>query len=313
MLIDEWLKECQKQVKVGEKTESTFNRYERMIRLHILPKLGDMIIQDMKPNNIQTFFNYLRYEKEFKRKTCKIALTVINDCFKMALKRKLIKENPALDIDLPKAVSPTYTVWEKQDIETFLSLSNLENRGRYYSAILLALFTGLRKGEILGLTWDNVDFENKEIIIKQIVNELGQIKKRTKTKKARIISVPPFVLLELQKEKIRQESESFLIEDYNPNDLVFCTKNGNVVLPSSFNKAFNTIIKRFDLKIITVHALRHSHCSLLVNKNYNIKLIQERLGHANVQTTLNIYSHLKNEVHHELANDLNVMFENVSV
>jgi integrase len=298
--LDKWKKRKRNQIE-----ESTYIRYERLCRLHIIPAIGKMKLQKINTLTVQNLIDDLATEHNFAKKSCRLVTTIIKDVFRRAITEGLVKVNPVQEIDLPKASKSEMVIWDQGDIELFLSLRNERNRGKYYIAVLMALFTGMRKGEILGLTWDKIDFDNSIIHIQQILESDGsKLSKKTKSKKFRQVLIPDILKQELIRHKRIQKDES----PSNPDNLVFCTRRGLRVIPNTLNDVLNSYCAKYDLPRMKFHDLRHTHATMLIKENVNIKVIQERLGHSRASTTLDIYSHVLPSMQQSVTEKLNKLY-----
>jgi integrase len=299
--LDKWKKRKQTQIE-----ESTYIRYERLCRLHILPALGKMKLQKINTITVQNLIDSLVAVNGFKRKSCLLVTTVVKDVFRTAIKEGLVKINPVQDIDLPKVNEVEMVIWDQDDMEVFLSIREKKSRGKYYVAVLMALLTGMRKGEILGLSWDKIDFDNNIIHIQQILESDGsKISKKTKSKKFRQILIPDLLKHELILHKKEQKRHT----PSNPDNLVFCTYRGKRVIPNTLNDVLDSYCAKLDLPRMKFHDLRHTHATMLLKENVNIKVIQERLGHSKASITLDVYSHVLPSMQQSVTEKMNKMFE----
>jgi len=171
--------------------------------------------------------------------------------------------------------------------EVLILLKNLKEPLRL--VVLIAINTGLRRGEILGLEWSNVDLENKKI---HIVNRA--LKKETETRAGRrAISISKSLISELKKTMTKQkENKLWFGADYFGNDYVCVWENGKEISLNYITQAFRKSILKLEIPHIRFHDLRHTHASLLLQKGVHPKVVQERLGHSKVSITLDTYSHL---------------------
>jgi integrase len=294
--LRKWLE--RKQTKI---TLSTLMRYERICRIHIVPKLGHKKLQGITYSTVQDFVDYLSNELNFKKKSCLLATTILKGVLQLAVKEGLIKINPVHDIEFPVQNVKVMSVWDTEHLQQFFSIRKESGVSKYYLAILMAILTGCRKGEILGLTWSNVDLEKGVIYITQILDSEGtEIIKRTKNKKYRNVSIPKLLIEELSKLKTEQTKKI----PNNPNDLVFCTIRGKRVIPNTLNEVLDKLCLKYNLPRIKFRDLRHTHATLLLKENVNIKLIQERLGHSRISTTLDVYSHVLPSMQHIVTEKL---------
>jgi integrase len=175
-----------------------------------------------------------------------------------------------------------------------------------YIPVIIAISTGMRRGEILGLAWYNVNLEQKYIVVCQALypTKKGLLLLPPKTDKSnRKISIPDTLVNILLNHKTEQEKhKSLLKNNYNNKDFVCCKENGEPINPSILNHKFANILKINNLPKIRFHDLRHSHASLLLSKGVPTKLISERLGHSNVAITNDLYSHIYDADKQEVAN-----------
>jgi integrase len=262
-----------------------------------------MELQKITPYMMQRVINNLN--NELAPSTVHIIYSLFSQAFKKALVFKLIKENPIIGISLPKKKKNTLQVWDDNTIKTFIDKAKeLKIGQRYYIGYVMALLTGMRRGEILGLRWEDVDFENGILYIRQILSsQTTTIKERTKTESGtRSISIPKFLIDLLIEQKEKQKSDRLEWgRDYSNLNLVICTPKGKPICPKNFYRTFKEICKRLDLPIIRIHDLRHSHATMLIAQNVNPKIISERLGHNDIGVTLNIYSHVLPSMQKEVA------------
>jgi integrase len=299
--LEKWKKRKRNQIE-----ESTYIRYERLCRLHILPAIGKMKLQKIDTLTVQNLIDYLASEHHFAKKSCLLVTTILKDVFRRAIIEGLVKVNPVQEIDLPKTSNVEMIIWDQEDVDLFLSLRNERNISKYYTAILMALLTGMRKGEILGLAWDSIDFENNIIFISQILESDGsKLSKRTKSKKFRQVLIPDLLKHELIRYKKFQKNDS----PTNPDNLVFCTRRGKRVIPNTLNDVLDSFCTKYNLPRMKFHDLRHTHATMLIKENVNIKVIQERLGHSSPSITLNIYSHYLPSMQQSVTEKMNKMFD----
>jgi integrase len=304
--IDEYL-----EMKKRSLGETTLSRYKREVNSHIKPYFDNMKMQNLNPFIIQKYFNYIIEEKGFSRNTCQISRRILSGALSKAVELKLIKDTPMKGIELPIEEEYRFSVWDKSQINTFLNIRNDQyaKYAKHYITILIALMTGMRKGEILGLTWDNVDFDNKTIFVDKILDESHKIKFRTKTTQSkRIITLPEILVKELIIHKDKQEAELKKHGYPNENNLVICTLRGKPVIGCNLNRLLYSICEKYDLPRLRFHDLRHTHATTLIGDNVNFKIVQHRLGHKKSKTTLDTYSHVLPEMQKVASDKLDSLF-----
>lgn len=188
-------------------------------------------------------------------------------------------------------------------------LKEAQNR-KFYEPIYFAINTGMRRGEILGLRWSDVDFESRLVSVRQTVqrvNDQGIIFKQTaKTDGSRrTIAISATVDETLQKFKRRQTKNKLLHGPfYQDHDLVFSNENGTPLDPDGLSRGFRRIVKSLDIPEVRFHDLRHSHATLLMQQGEHPKVISERLGHSSITITMDLYSHVMPNMQKEAAQKL---------
>jgi len=304
MLYKDYLKSWLDDKKIQIK-ESTFYTYSWLIDRYIVPHLGDIEISKIKPIDIQKFLNELINNNLISRENVQKTHSLINNSLKKAMKWDLIKQNPATLVDRPKSFKNELKVWSIEEVKLFLEVSK---SSRYYIAFLLAITTGMRQGEILGLRWKDIDFLNNTLSVRQTLNHKGtKITPGAKTKSGiRNISLPIETINALKTHKILIESEqvnSGIL--YQDNNLVVCTNIGTPCIPRNLMRTFYNHIEYANVTRIRFHDIRHTHATILLKQGINPKVVAERLGHSNIRITLDTYSHVLPTMQSETANKIN--------
>ncbi|BCA35680.1 tyrosine-type recombinase/integrase [Bacillus thuringiensis] len=292
ILYKEYLLERFLEDKMTKVKKQTLNTYRWIVEKHIIPAIGDVELTKLNPMIIQGLYNKLTKEKVLSDENIQKVHTLINDSLKKAERWGLIARNPAALVDRPKAVKKEITVWNVEEVRQFLKYA--KESGRYYIAFLLALTTGMRQGEILGLRWKDVDCENGCVRITQTLSSDGKdLLPYTKTKSgSRTIDLPEETVTALKKHWLFIRGEREKNCSYKNLDLVVCTEFGTPTHKSNIRRVFKSIIKKVGIPKIRFHDMRHTHATLLLLQGVNPKIVSERLGHADVRITLDTYSHL---------------------
>ncbi|THF73888.1 site-specific integrase [Cohnella fermenti] len=297
-MVNHWLED-----KITKVKKQTLATYKWLIVGHVLPALGDIELTKLTPMAIQKFYNQMTKDEQLTDENIQKIHTLINDSLKKAERWELVTKNPASLVDRPKAVKKEVIVWDVDEVKTFLKHG--DKGSRYFIAFWIALTSGARQGEILGLRWQDVDFENNCIRITQTLSSDGkEIQPYTKTKSGtRTINLPKETMKRLKKHKqmVDREKEKAEPGTYHDMDLVVCTGNGTPTNKSNLRRAFSVAIKEAGVKKIKFHSMRHTHATLLLLQGENPKIVSERLGHATVRLTLDTYSHLLPSMQKETA------------
>ncbi|WP_425278192.1 tyrosine-type recombinase/integrase [Bacillus luti] len=305
--MDQWFKERQNQLQ-----KSTFRaNYTHYLNI-IKPRLGHLRIQDITIMHLQHYINSLIEENRYSKGTINLAFSFIRTSLKRAKVLKLIKDNPATDVVLPRVSKTEMDVWTLDQVNSFLNGSKtMRNATRFRISFSIAVFTGMRQGEILGLRWKDIDFENNRIFVRQTLSERGELKYGAKNKTSiRTIHFPKILLEELKTHRkfVEYEKEKAGVK-YTDLDLVLPSKYEKPLDSRSIRRSFYNVTEKLGLPRIRFHDLRHTHATLLIQQNVNVKLISERLGHANIGTTLNTYSHVLPDMQRSVAEKLDEVFE----
>lgn len=287
--------------------ESTLVKTKQLFDNHILKDFGHLRVSKITKVHCRSSIN--KWSKTLsKTKTMK---NYCNRVFDFAIDDlDLIKVNPMERIKVPKFKKEKRPIqfYDKEELKHFLECAEKEVDTKWYVIFRLLAFSGMRKGELLGLQWKKVNFEENTIQIDQTVargeNNTLIIQPTKTTAGTREISMDNKTMAILKEWRTTQRLD-FLklgINTNKPNQYVFTTYQDNgFIQHANITNAINRIIKKNDLKKITVHQLRHSHCSLLFEAGASIKEVQERLGHSSYEVTMNIYTHVTEEKKEEAA------------
>ena len=203
-------------------------------------------------------------------------------------------------VDPPRVAHTQATIWTAEEVRTFLSIAVDDTYHPYW---LLAVATGMRRGELLGLRWQDVDIARSRVHVRQSVTvgkKGAPIFQEPKTPKARqVIPIPGEVATVLHAHRVRQNAMRLACPAWRDHDLVFTVADGGPINPGNLLRNMRAIIAKINkeakkdderLPMLTIHALRHTHATLLLQQGQNAKVIEERLGHANISMTLSTYA-----------------------
>lgn len=302
-IYDLFLVEHKNTVKPG--TYATTVRYAK---LHILPKIANKRIDTFTVLDCQKLVN--QWAEYFN--SAKYPKGITQQVFDYAIKMNIMFDNPMRKVKLPKrkyTVNEVNKFYSTEELKHFFDCVKDYGNMKYLAFFRLLAFTGMRKGEALALNWSDIDFNKKEVhITKGVVLDENEIPiiSTTKTKKSvRTVSLDDASLAILKKWKIEQAKElmSIGINSLNKHQLLFTYDANKLYRPSYSNCWLEQIIKKYNLKKITMHGFRHSHCSLLFEMKTPIQVVQERLGHSNIKTTMDIYTHVTEKQRDEVADN----------
>ncbi len=287
-LLNLWLN---KYAKLTLKIRS-FDKYQQLILLHINPKLGEYDIQDITPTILQDYvINKLRTgnlnnHQPLATNTVYSIVSVLKQAFHLAVRLELISKDPTQTIKLPPSKEKEVTALTREEqkmLEEYCLKSNKNN----YIGIIICLYTGIRLGELLALTWEDLDFTKKFLVIKKTCYTIRENKKKTlviespKTKKSNRIIPLPDKLINLLSIYKRKSKCNYIIH----------TKDNSIVEIRSYQRSFESILRKCNIKHYNFHCLRHTFATRALELGMDIKTLSEILGHTNVAITLNRYAH----------------------
>ena len=289
---------------------STIKRYDIDTRLRIVPYLGNYRVIDLKPVDIKKLYS-IAQKNGLSTKSIKNLHGTLHTILNTAVENEIIIKNPASNVKIPRSDKPQKEMRPFKDTEvaTFISLINgHELEGLFF----IALFTGMREAELIGLTWDCVDFEKKTIkVYQQLPKDLNHYDEihftSLKNGKSRIIVPPDEVFTVLHKVSLQQKMAQLKAgEDWkNNNDFVFTTQNGRHLSYQTIYRKFKAIASKMGLPEVRFHDLRHTYATLAIQNGADIKTVSSNLGHSTVAFTLQVYGHVSDTMRRDCADKLN--------
>lgn len=290
--LDKWLKISAK----PRLKERTFEDYTDYLHRYVRPKIGKIKLSKLKPLDIQAIYTEM-LGKGLSPRTVRYAHAILSSSLKQAVKWQIITSNPATMVDLPRNHRKELKVLSPAEAKLFLETAREDKWSVIFS---LALTTGMRPEEYLGLKWKNIDLDKATATIERVLvwrrRGGGWSLQEPKTAKSRrTIPLPASVNSELKQHRRKQLEERLKLGSaYQNHDFVFATEIGTPILSSNLmRRHFKPILKRAGLsEKIRLYDLRHSCATLLLAEGENPKVVAERLGHATVVLTLDTYSHV---------------------
>ncbi len=270
---------------------------------HILPEVASYNIEDIGIDMVQDLIiKWYSMVKSYKN--LKIQLSRV---FDYAVRLEIIDKNPCKLIIMPKAKEykiKKVKFWTKEELKLFLDKMELEGELKWYAFFRLLAFSGIRKGEALALKWQDIDFRSREVYINKTLTKTFTDNKYIDLPKTR----SSIRHVDIDKKTIDVLKQFWHVKLNNKkkqkSDIIFVNGNLNYFHPTQPLKVLNRMVKKYDLKPMTVHGFRHTHCSLLFESGASIKEVQDRLGHSDIHTTMNIYAHVSKTKKIEVAKKL---------
>jgi integrase len=292
--FDQWLAATRTTIRA-----STYSTYETMIRAHLKPRLGSLPLQSLTAARLNALYADLLREGRRDGKgglspaSVRYVHAVTRKALSDAVRWNLLTRNVADAADPPRAARAQIKTWSAREVRAFLRHVEADP---LYAAYVLAATTGMRRGEVLGLRWQNLDLEASRLSVVQALTVVGgydvQFSEPKTARGRRSIALDDETVRVLREQRERQLLDRALMGDaYEDQDLVFAHGDGSPIHPDSFSDAFWRHTKAAKLPRIRFHDLRHTHATLALAAGVHPKVVSERLGHASVTITLDTYSH----------------------
>lgn len=300
--LEKWLADYAK----PKLSPRSFERYRGIVTQHFTPEMGNITLTQLKPEHLQRHYTTM-LNKGLSARTVRYHHAVIHKALQTAVKWGLLSHNVADAADPPGTRRKMQTwsgngsgndgcmqTWEEDEVARFLEAAEA---GPYYALFFTALFTGMRRSELLALTWQDIDFLFSQVYVNRSLHHLKDdsyvFTDPKSARSRRVIKLSPASILTLkehyEKQKLERDMLGITIKD---TDLVFCHLDGKPLRPNTVTNAWRFLCSKAGVKPIRLHDARHTHASLLLKQGVHPKVVQERLGHASIQMTIDLYSHV---------------------
>lgn len=296
----EWLKSATPTIRAN-----TAKQYESIVRLHLIPLLGSIKLMDLRPDQVQAFYNAKQASGTSVRNV-RMIHSVLHRALNRALQLGLLGRNPSQPVTKPRLRKKEMSTLTDVQVRTLLMVAKDWNNGALYH---LAVTTGLRQGEILGLKWADLDWNEKKLHIRrQLQHVCGTGYVFTEPKSASgtrtvVLGLSTFTKLK-EHYKIQQQKKLELKDQWKENDLIFPSSIGTPLDHRNLYREYKALLAEAGLPSIRFHDLRHTAASLMLQENIHPKILQEMLGHSDISLTLGTYSHILPGIQRDAANKL---------
>jgi len=311
--LDKWIASIK-----GSVSSTTYERYKQLCDKHLKPTIGNIALNKLQAIRISELYSDAMESGRIdgngglSKQTVLHMHRVLKRALSQAVKWGLLSRNPCDAVDnIPKPSKK-----ERLTFTTEETLSLLEQLGGnpLYLPVLIAVTTGMRRGEVLGLRWKDIDLDKKRLYIRQIVietREYGLEVKQPKTdSSSRTIALPQIAIEAIKKYRVEQAELCLQLgKGLTPESMLFDEFSG-LNVPNRITVNFRSFIKAHGFKHVTFHDLRHTHATHLLEQNIHPKIVSERLGHSTIALTMNTYSHVMPTMQEEAANKVDELFRN---
>lgn len=321
--VKRWLKEYAER----DLAPKTVHRYKQILNTRILPALGHMKIQQIKPGHLKEFYNNLT-ENGIREdgkpgglsgKTILQHHRIISSILTDAVQEEVILSNPASRVKPPKVEKKEARYYDEEQAAALLEAVEKDavekESVKHQLLVNLAIFSGLRRGELMGLEWKDINFDMGTLEVNRVGQYIPKQGTFTKTPKnetsKRVMTLPPFLINLLKQYKAEQNKQRLDIGDkWQGSDRIFTTWDGKPGHPEWPSQWFSKFIKKHELPPLNFHGLRHTSFTLLIAEGVPLPNVSKRAGHANVTTTGNIYAHALKSVDKDAADKYENLYNN---
>lgn len=291
--LRDWLAVQEHQVKA-----STYAGYRSIVEDRLVPHIGGVRLVDLSPGLVAELYTKLRTSGRkrgpggLSERSVKHTHTVLHKAIEDAVKRRLVLRNVAGDVDAPRPRNAEMATWSAAEVRTFLQSAEGE---RYRIAFVLALTTGLRRSELLGLRWEDVDLDGQRLAVRRARVAAGgqMVEGDPKSGKARTVDLDDGTVAALRAHRAVQLQERLAWGPaWTDSGYVLTREDGMALHADTLRWHFNKAVKAAEVPTIRFHDLRHTHATLALQAGVHPKVMQERLGHHSITMTLDLYSHV---------------------
>ncbi|MFJ4458786.1 tyrosine-type recombinase/integrase [Streptomyces sp. NPDC088928] len=294
--LGEWLAYWLEHIVRPNREHNTYVKYESKVRLYLIPHLGKKPLIRLTPAQLRSFMAELKRTEVPPAARFEV-LRVLRNALNRAVREELLTRNVAELVDMPKVTKKEAKPWNAREAITFLRSARAH---RLYAACVLVLVLGLRRSEVLGLRWQDIDFDQRQFTpLKQVqrVKGVGLVLKDLKTESSHaVLPLPEFCARALEERRELQDLERRIVGEgwsQEPGqDLIFSSERGGLIDPVGFSRTFNALVKRAGVRRITVRLARHTCGTLLAFLKVHPKVAQAILRHSQISMTMDVYTHV---------------------
>ena len=287
---------------------TTFSGYKRTLELYVIPRIGGMRLQALTTAGLTSLYGDLRqrggtYQSPKRRtepkplspKTVRNVHAMLSKALNDAVDVGLLPHNPAARSKPPRqrSISEKVDAWTANELREFLDFVAFD---RLYACWHLAAHTGMRRGELLGLRWEDIDLDGGTLSVRQtiVLEYTKPIISTPKSHEARVINLDPRSVDVLRTHRGAQIAEQAQWgEDYFDSGLVFRREDGRLIHPDRLSQMYDRLVRLSGVRRLKFHGLRHTHATLMLRAGVPLKVVSERLGHADPAFTLRVYQHVQ--------------------
>ncbi|KUM83147.1 MULTISPECIES: tyrosine-type recombinase/integrase [Streptomyces] len=295
--LSDWLPYWLDNIVKPRRKLSTYDKYEAHVRLYLVPMLGSKRLESLGVADVRRFLTQL--ENRTTAATAKESHRVLRTALSAACREELIARNVAGLVEPPRASSRELSPWTLDETLDFLAASR---KDPMYAAFVLAIAMGLRRGELVGLRWTDVDLDKRVLYIRQQTQRRRGVlyDDDTKNRRNRALPLPAMCIAPLRWHRMRQvAAKQRAGESWDDGGYVFATRNGRPVEPRNVYRSFTRVAQSAGLRVIRLHDARHGTATLLTAAGVAPRVVMEILGHSQISITMDVYTHVVQDTQRE--------------
>ncbi|WP_327577877.1 tyrosine-type recombinase/integrase [Streptomyces sp. NBC_00145] len=296
--LSEWLPYWLDNVIKPRRKLSTYDKYEAHVRLYLSPMLGAKRLESLGVADVRRFL--VRLENQTTAATAKESHRVLRSALSSACSEELITRNVAKLVEPPRADARELHPWTLDETLDFLAASR---KDPLYAAFVLAIGMGLRRGEIVGLRWSDLDLENRVLYVRQQTQRRRGVlyDDDPKSRRRRVVPLPGLCIAPLRWHRIRQAAARAKAGETwaTGSDYVFTTRTGRPVEPRNVYRSFTRVAQSAGIRVVRLHDARHGTATLLTAAGVAPRVVMEILGHSQISITMDVYTHVVQDTQRE--------------
>ncbi|MFG3363360.1 tyrosine-type recombinase/integrase [Streptomyces sp. NPDC090032] len=301
--LADWLPYWLENVIKPRRKRTTYAKYEVHVRLYLVPMLGTKQLESLSVADVRRFLN--RMEREATAATAKESHKVLRSALSAACREELITRNVVSLVEPPQVESRDLSPWSLDETLDFLTAAR---KDPLYAAFMLAIALGFRRGEIVGLRWQDVDLEKRVIRVRKQRQRVGgeaydddpKGRRRKQSLPLPAICVAPLRWQRLRQAAVRERAGAGWVE----SDYVFTTRTGRPIEPRNVYRSFTRVAASAGLRVIRLHDARHGTATLLTAAGVAPRVVMEILGHSQIAVTMNVYTHVVQDTQREAVSHM---------
>ncbi|MFI8513723.1 tyrosine-type recombinase/integrase [Streptomyces sp. NPDC085460] len=298
MKLSEWLPYWLDNIVKPRRKKTTAAKYEVHVRLYLVPMLGSKRLESLGVADVRRFLAQL--EKKTSAATAKESHRVLRTALTAACREELVSRNVATLVEPPTVAARELSPWSLDETLDFLAAAR---KDPLYAAFVLAIALGFRRGEVVGLRWENVDLDKREIRVRtqrqRVAGEVYEDDPKGRRRK-QTLPLPAICVAPLRWQRLKQAAARERAgEKWTETGYVFTTRTGQPIEPRNLYRSFTRVAKNAGLRVVRLHDARHGTATLLTAAGVPPRVVMEILGHSQIAVTMNVYTHVVQDTQRE--------------